>query len=295
MWSVLQFADTEWTYTSGSHWWGGWVGFLVLLIPTFIANVVTFVLVTFSPRLRRSSSAYLIRYLTLEDALFSLACLVQCSLNLSQRQIVGGFVACEAQALYALFFMLSTGYTLCCIAYNSQQKICFKPGLSASAVFRLHLLIWAFSALIALLSSLILADARVMPSSTYCLVSLVSLKAGLTFYLCGVFTIGGYLCSRYLLIYLHLSRQQRSTVALFAHHKQQAQHRQITVAKRMLVIVRRTHALHSASAQPHTHSALSQLSLHRRWPLCCLRVSGVRLLPVRAAHRGDVHLRVHRW
>ena len=234
---VLAIDDSEWTYTAGEDWWGGWVGFELLLIPTFFANLVTLILVTYSPRLNRSSASVIIRYLCIEDGLFSLFCLIQCALNLSQRRIVGGFIACETQAIYALFFMLATGYTLCCVAYNSEQKISFKPGLSSRTVFFLHLAIWSASALIAFLSSLILAEARIMPSSTYCLVSLVSLQSGLVFYIPGVFVIGSFLSHRYFLIYLHVTRESGDLVSAYAAQKVQAQKRQITVAKRMFVIV----------------------------------------------------------
>ena len=131
MWSVLLFTDSEWTYTSGSHWWGGWVGFLTLLAPTFICNVVTFILVTLSPRLNRSSSSLLIAYLSFEDGLFSLFCFIQCApqpvppAHLRRLQRVRG-----AGRVRPLLHAGSTGWTLCCIAYNSHQKISFKPGLT---------------------------------------------------------------------------------------------------------------------------------------------------------------------
>ena len=237
MLSVLLFGGADWTWAEGAVYWEGWVGFIALLVPTLLANVLTFVLVTYSPRLNRSSSSIMVRYLSMEDAAFSLCCLVQCALNLSELRIVGERAGCEAQAIYALFFMLSTGYTLCCIAYNSEQKISVRPGLAPRQVLLIHCAIWLWSALIAVLSSLVLAPARIMPSATYCLVSLVSLQAGLVFYVPGVLLICAFLSHRYFLIYCHVTRGTDELVSAYAQQRRQAQTRQMEVAKRMLVLV----------------------------------------------------------
>ena len=188
-------------WSAGAGYWEGWVGFIVLLVPTLVANLTTLLLITFSHRLNRSSSTLMVRYLAAEDGAFSAVCLIQCALNLSQLQLVGHMTGCQLQAVYGCFFTLSAGYTLCCIAYHNEQRIGLKPGLSQRGVLIVHLLIWSWSGFIALLCSFFLADARLMPSGTYCFANLLLLRSGLTFYLLGVALCGAFLAHRYWRIY----------------------------------------------------------------------------------------------
>jgi hypothetical protein len=225
-------------WDAGAAWWEGWVGFVVLLVPTLVANLTTLLLITFSHRLNRSSSTLMVRYLAAEDGAFSAVCLIQCSLNLSQLQLVGHMTGCQLQAVYGCFFTLAAGYTLCCIAYHNEQRIALKPGLSQRGVLIVHLLIWSWSGCIALLCSFFLADARLMPSGTYCFANLLLMRSGLTFYLLGVALCGAFLAHRYWRIYCLIKSNQQHLVKQFGEQRREvAQERSIRAAKRMFAIV----------------------------------------------------------
>ena len=227
--------DVDWA--SGGGYTVGWWLYIFLLFPTFVFNVGTFLLITYSPRLHASSNALLVRYLSVEDAAFALFCLVQCLSNLGHQSMYGGQAACELQASYLLFFALSTGYTLCCIAYNSEQKIGFKPGLSPRQVLYLHLAAWTLAAVIAVVSTAALAPARLVPSGTYCMPALNDLGPLLLVLGVGTVVIGCFLNHRYYLMWRHIHRHNAASLSAWEEHRRAAQARQVTIAKRMMLII----------------------------------------------------------
>lgn len=241
---------------SGHEWYGGWINYICLLIPTVINNLVVFYIINSTPELNQSSSSLMVRILALEDAAFSILCLIQCSINLSQMKIAGEVIGCEAQTFYCAFFMLSSGYTLCAIAYNNESKIACKNGLTKRQVMLLHVVIWSVAAVIAAGTSYMVRQARLMPSGLYCLVTLVDIESGLLFCIPGVLFIGTFLCHRYWRMYKHVTTAKVSILPFgvgvgATHHRQQ----HIKVAKRMAVIV----AIFFACMLPHVLLGLYEL------------------------------------
>ena len=228
-----------WTYDDGQQYVGSWISLILLLAPTVFFNFSTFLLLSYSPQLTRSSSSLLVRILCLEDAVYALCCLVSCIVNFHHSGIYGDHVGCEIQATYMLFFQLSTGYTLCCVAYNSERKVAGKRGLSQRQVWLTHGIIWTAAAAITVLSVVVVKPARVYPSGTFCLVAINELGPALLFWLPGLAVILAAITYRYALLYRTISR--RSTLMEDQYAKTPAaaaaQLRQIAAAKRMAAIV----------------------------------------------------------
>ena len=227
-------AESEWS--AGSHYTVGWWLYIFLLFPTFVFNVGTFLLITYSPRLHTSSNALLVRYLAVEDGAFAFCCLVQCICNLGHDSLYGDQMACQVQAAYLSFFSLSTGYTLCCIAYNSEQKIGFKPGLSERQVLYIHLVLWTVSAMIATLC-VITEPVRLIPSGTYCLPALDKLPPLLLLLVLGSSVTLVFLNHRYYLMWTHITRHTAAVLSAWEQHRLAAQTRQVTIAKRLMLLI----------------------------------------------------------
>ena len=110
-----------------------------------------------------------------------------------------------------------------------------QAGLTNTQVFKAHLLIWCFALCIAILSSSTISTARLMPSATYCLVSLLELQSGLIFYIPGIGVIGIFLIHRYASIYFYLKQSSCNLIQVSAQRK--AQQRQVWAAKKMFAFV----------------------------------------------------------
>lgn len=219
----------------------GWGGYITLLVPTLIVNLTVLYLVSTSHRLKKSTEARILKYLMIEDAGFSLCCLIQCIINLSHLEIYGHNTGCIIQSVYATFFVLSAGYTLCVIAYNLYRKIHMKTSLDAGTVLKLHIIFWIWSAIISVLTSYVFPP-RIMPSETYCLPSLLELGSGLLFYLPGVGIIGIYLVVCYTLIYLEIKKVTKNLSTLDSRRLEnsnyyEAKKRQTKAAKKMINFV----------------------------------------------------------
>ena len=236
---LVVMAFSVWSYDDGQQYVGSWVALTILLAPSVLFNFSTFLLLSCSPQLTRSSSSLLVRILCLEDTLYALCCLVSCALNLHHSSIYGEHVGCEVQAMYMMFFELCTGYTLCCVAYNSERKVAGKRGLTQRQVWIAHAVFWAVAALITVLSAVVVQPARVFPSGTFCLVAINEVGPALLFWLPGLAVILGAITYRYALLYHYIS--QRSTLLADQYAKTPAataaQMRQIAAAKRMAAIV----------------------------------------------------------
>lgn len=229
---MVDIQKDQYNYSDGIHYYGGWIGFIILLLPTLISNLTVFFLVTFSPHLNKSLESYILKFLMLEDAGFSLFCLTQCIINLSHMTIYGSDIGCVIQSIYATFFVLSAGYTLCLISYNIDLKIHMKSGLSRKQILKLHLMIWCWSLIIAFIGSYIFSP-RLIPSSTYCLSSLLELGSGLLFFIPGVGIISVFLIHRYFKIYLYI---KKTTNNLHSGHDE-ARIRQIAVFKKIFIFI----------------------------------------------------------
>ena len=228
-----------WSYDDGQHYMGSWIALILLLFPTVIFNFSTFLLLSCSPKLTRSSSSLLVRILCLEDTVYALCCLLSCALNMHHKGIYGDSIGCSIQATYMLFFQLCTGYTLCCVAYNSERKVAGKRGLSQRQVWYTHIAIWLLAALITVLSTFIVQPARVYPSGTFCLVAINTLGAALLVWLPGLAVILIVITYRYGLLYRYIVNQSISIADQYAKTTvaATAQLRQIAAAKRMAAIV----------------------------------------------------------
>ena len=224
-------------WSSGSHYYGGWIAYILLLLPTVVFNVITFLLITYSPRLNQSTTALLVRYLAVEDASFAFLCLIQCIINVTQGYVQGAHAACEFQAAYLAFFALSTGYTLCCIAYNNEQRIASKAGLSERKVLYAHLLGWSAAAATAVVSCTALAPARLVPSGLYCVPALDHVGPMMVMLGAGTFIICPFLLHRYFLMWREIVRHNAATLSAWEQLRLTARMQQVKVAKRMLIII----------------------------------------------------------
>ena len=192
-------------YLSVGPYWPGWITYICLLVPTFLLNTLTIALILYTPALRQKANPILVVYLAIEDALLSLFCLVSCIANLTTHSIYLKNVGCALQALYAVFFVISTGYSLCVISLQNYLRVKGDPGFTHRQIFYIHLAIWLVAAGVAGFSADgISTRPRVMPSGTYCLVSLQQLESGLVFYLPGVVSIGAFLLLVYTLMYRYI-------------------------------------------------------------------------------------------
>jgi hypothetical protein len=221
----------------GSAYRAGWVLYIALLVPTFVLNLLTFLLISLSPRLNASASSLIVRYLAAEDGLFALFCLVQCAVNISSDMMAGEMLGCSLQANYLLFFVLCTGYTICCIAYNNEQKIKFKTGLSSTQVLCVHASIWAWCALVAVLGCVVAAPARLVPSGTFCAPALEQRDPALVCYLMGAAGVSFFLLHRYYLMWSHVRHHTEELLSQYSAQRVEAQARQVRLAKRMLLII----------------------------------------------------------
>jgi hypothetical protein len=223
--------DRSLNWDEGQYYYAGWVGFITLLVPTFIMNVTVFSFVTFT-KLNASGESSTLRYLMLEDAGFSLCCLLQCAINLGHMGIYGQDTGCIIQSFYATFFIFSAGYSLCVIAYNVDLKIHMKSGLTKSQILKIHILIWIWSAAISILTSYIFPP-ELMPSGTYCLASLSNIGSGILFYILGVGIIGTFLIHRYIKIYLYIQNVANNLTS----GQNEAHARGVKASKKMLIFV----------------------------------------------------------
>lgn len=197
--------DSYDVYHSAGNEWIGWVIYIVLLVPTLCFNISTIFMVLSSKELRNKINPLLVVYLAFEDTLLSLFCLLSCVSDYDVRSIYLGRTGCELQAMYIVFLMLSTGYTLCCIAYHNERRVRNLPGLTKEGVLRTHILIWIWAALVtAFCTDGPDTSSRVMPSGVYCLVSLPDLLSGLLFFVPGITTIGTFLIHRYIILFLYI-------------------------------------------------------------------------------------------
>ncbi len=222
-------SSTNWD--GGVNYYPGWIGFITLLVPTFIMNIIVFALVTFT-KLNGTGESSTLKYLMLEDAGFSLCCLIQCAINLSHLQIYGDNIGCIIQSFYATFFILSAGYSLCVIAYNVDLKINMYPALTKDKILKIHLIIWIWSASIAVLTSYVFPP-QLMPSDIYCLPSLIHIESGLLFYIPGIGIIGTFLIHRYIKIYLYIKNVANNLIS----GQKEAHERGIRASKKMLIFV----------------------------------------------------------
>ena len=83
--------------------YGVWIGYLCILLPTFLINFIVFILISYSPLLYRSDISNLINYLALEDALFSYLGVIQtfAYLGFVQEDNIG----CQLHSIFISFFV----------------------------------------------------------------------------------------------------------------------------------------------------------------------------------------------
>ena len=101
----------------------GWVGFQILLGISIVFCSLTCFIAHSHSKLKNRFHEKLVKYLTGQGALWSLICFIQCSINSYHGYFYGGFIACELQSIYMLFFILMNGFTLCIMAYSTERKI----------------------------------------------------------------------------------------------------------------------------------------------------------------------------
>src|SRR5581483_4974712 len=102
---------------------GGWNAFEVLLSLSVVFSGTTFLFTQFRSDLSKNFHARLIKYLSGQEALWSILCLVQCAFNSYYGYFYGGNVACQLQSIYMLFFILMNGFTLCIMAYSTERRV----------------------------------------------------------------------------------------------------------------------------------------------------------------------------
>jgi len=219
----------------------GWALYITILCFSLTFNIGTFSLLTYSSHLKYSSSSLLVRYLSLEDAIFSFICLIQCLVNVGHLEFVGEEALCIFQTSYVLFFFFATGFTLCCIAYNSERKVAMKQPLTGRAIFWIHLCGWCYCFLFAILSSYVLKPGHLVLSGTYCLHRTFDLTSSLVAMLGGVLPLVTFIHHRYYLIFKSL----RAHVKLLASGEfsqstkinEAARAQNIAASKRMFLLI----------------------------------------------------------
>eukprot|EP00122_Pirum_gemmata_P014456 Pgem_evm1s13477 len=75
----------------------GYYFYIGVLSVAAILNGFTFFANIFHPKLKNEKPSILVRYLNLEDLLFSIICLSQCSLNFDKGYVYGHEMGCRAQ------------------------------------------------------------------------------------------------------------------------------------------------------------------------------------------------------
>jgi hypothetical protein len=223
-------------WTEGRTFYAGWIAFQVLLLPTFLTNLGTFLLISTSDKLRTSGPSKIIRLLTLQDAVWSLFCLIQCTLNLANMQMYGELVGCKIQTFYGIFFILSTSCSLCLIAYSSDSRLrSYNIIEDSSYLWLVQGAFWIGSACVAA-ACIDWWDVQpsLVPSGLFCFLNLLDIPVGLTFY-GPVALILGFLTHRYLRIYAFIRQSTREFT--FANIQEEAYKRQVRVARRMFMFV----------------------------------------------------------
>ena len=142
----------------------GWTSFEVILSLATVSSGLTFVLTQFQHHdPQHLSHCRLIKYLTSQECVWSMICLIQCALNIHHGAFFGGMDACQFQSMYMMFFILMNGFTLCIMAYSSERRIVLTElGVrmeslsrhvhyhswlqSSRSVFLAHLAAWILSA-----------------------------------------------------------------------------------------------------------------------------------------------------
>src|SRR5438552_207030 len=69
----------------------GWTTFQILLSISFLCSFLTFCLTQFHHRIKTTFYSRLMKYLTGQDSVWTLICLVQCSINSHQGVFYGGY------------------------------------------------------------------------------------------------------------------------------------------------------------------------------------------------------------
>ena len=98
------------------------------------------------------------------------------------------------------------------IAYNSNKLVNLQPSLTSKQVLYAHITWWVIALVLALIAVKGLNPARLMPSGTYCMVSLIgnksALGSGLIFYITCELILGTFIVHRYISIYINLKKMQ---------------------------------------------------------------------------------------
>jgi hypothetical protein len=194
-------------------WEGGysenWILFIAVLVLILILNVITLVVVIIT-NLNDLPSGYTYKYLAIINIMLSLFFLVQSSLNYHYKRIYGDDIGCNIQSIYIIFCLLSIGFTLCVIAYNSRRIVHIKNPLSKTDVFRFHFIFWILNLTVSFLAGHVIQAEKIVPSGSFCLVTLNynrgTLIPGLILYISYIFLIGGFLIYTYAMIYFDLKR-----------------------------------------------------------------------------------------
>ena len=198
--------------------WSIYMGFI---IPALVLNIFVLTVIVTNRNLLNTSSGAIMKYLCIENVIYSLSCFSIIGMLLANHMFMAEII-CNMQTMCNIFLILSIGLTLCILVYNTDRMVKFKPRFDNSQLLKIHLGIWSFSLIIAIICA-------VTESSpvTYCFVNLINPTQSLIFFviICSIII---FIVHRYLSIYLYV----KNVVLMTLTQKQQ-----IIACKRMIILV----------------------------------------------------------
>lgn len=191
--------ETEWDL--GKHYSWVWIALIIYLVIGVIVNFCQFLIHVFVPRLRQQPVCLIVIFLSVEDFLFDLSCLIQCGLNLHDMTFFGQKLSCIAQALWAQFFMQLSGLTSCYIMYSLYHFILFNKNITRKEISWTHVGFVIYCVIISCLSTLNPGKESLNSSGIFCYTDYRDIASSLIFQLGFVLPLGSAIIYYYLRLY----------------------------------------------------------------------------------------------
>jgi len=242
-------------WTVGSHYSFFWICYITVLVLGVLTNGGTFLLLTYNKNVQKLISVPLVKYLVIEDFLFSIVCLIQCCLNLGHNTLFGDKTGCIIEAWQVCFFVTVTGYSLCLIAYATRVRVTAKSIVKTNPpILKIHIGFWIFGALFATGATVWPGSSRMPLSGTYCIPAYERVYPAFFFFGMAIFPTIAFLATQYIWIFIYVSRNRLENSNVQQNHFQ----KQLKLARQLGSLV----VIYFIFYTPFLSSAIYEWSTH---------------------------------
>jgi hypothetical protein len=194
-----------------------WYIFMGILILACIMNIYAGYLMWFNKEVKKTAQVAFIKYLVVEDFLYSLLCLLYCLFNSIGMHFSSNTFGCRLQAISVQFFVMLTAWTLVFVAYATEtiivSKACIYLGEGA---FKYHLVVVPIMFCLTILCVYNPGHAVLNNSQSYCLADFRSIWNSFIFLGIGILPAFGYMIYKYYKVWRFLKAQDESQVLIGA-------------------------------------------------------------------------------